>query len=86
MVDGDKITSTRAKFHCQSVEVFGYPHNPKQTVTAKLFPVTSDDTPENQRFNKATPGGKLEIMIDNPVTQDFFVPGKFYFGDFTEAD
>jgi hypothetical protein len=52
----------------------------------ELSAVTDDGTPENQRYNTATPAGSLSITIDNPAVVDFLEPGKSYYLDFTEAE
>lgn len=51
-----------------------------------LTAVTDDGTPENQRYNTATPSGSLSIQIDNPAVVDFLEVGKSYYLDFTAAD
>lgn len=41
---------------------------------------------ENKAFNDATPGGQLSLHIaSGKPAQDFFVQGKEYYIDFTEA-
>lgn len=65
----------RAKFYVDSVE------GGKVTMSA----VHDNKTPENERFTKATPSGKLEMTIDNPSALDFFEKGKSYYADFTQA-
>jgi hypothetical protein len=52
----------------------------------ELGAVTDDGTPENERYNKATPAGALSITIDNPAVVDFLQPGKSYYLDFTEVE
>ncbi len=51
----------------------------------ELSAVTDDGTPENQRYNTATPSGALSIQIDNPSVVDFLEVGKSYYLDFSEA-
>ena len=41
--------------------------------------------PENQRYHKYSPSGKLEITVSNPALRGAFKPGKSYYLDFTEA-
>lgn len=41
--------------------------------------------PEDQRFQKATPSGSIEMLVDNPVALQQFDLGKAYYVDFTEA-
>lgn len=45
-----------------------------------------DKTPEDQRFQKATPSGHAELVVDNPAALDKFEAGKAYYVDFTPAD
>ena len=52
----------------------------------ELSAVTDDGTPENARYNTATPSGQLSITIDNPAVVDFLQVGKSYYLDFTSAD
>lgn len=51
-----------------------------------LSAVTDDGTPENERYNTATPSGTLSITITNPAVVDFLEVGKAYYLDFTQAD
>lgn len=48
-------------------------------------PDATKDT-ENARFTKATPGGTIQLMIDNPAAREQFEIGKFYYVDFTKAE
>lgn len=50
---------------------------------ATLQAVTDTADPENKAFWEATPNGKLEISISNPVLRDFFKPGKAYYRGMT---
>jgi hypothetical protein len=52
----------------------------------ELSAVTDDGTPENQRYNTATPSGSLSIQIDNPAVVDFLKVGESYYLDFSEAN
>lgn len=70
----------RAKFYCDSVEE----NDGSQEV--KLSAIQSDDNPENQSFNTATPSGELSMMIDNPAAKGFFKPHSAYYLDFTPAE
>lgn len=48
------------------------------------FDTRYDDTiPEDQRFQKATPSGHVELMIDNPAALSQFELGKDYYVDFS---
>lgn len=49
-----------------------------------VFTASYDPTiPEDQRFQKATPSGRCELQIDNPVALAQFELGKAYYVDFT---
>jgi hypothetical protein len=41
--------------------------------------------PEDQRFQKATPSGHIELSIDNPSALEQFALGGNYYVDFTPA-
>jgi hypothetical protein len=50
------------------------------------FDTRYDDTiPEDKRFQKATPSGHAELMIDNPAALAQFEIGKDYYVDFVPA-
>ena len=72
----------RAKFHCSQVAKTNW-----KAEIAELHAVTAGDKEESENtyFNKATPGGKLSITIDNPNAQGFLKPGSEYYIDFTEV-
>jgi hypothetical protein len=54
--------------------------------TTLRFDCQYDDTiPEDKRFQKATPSGHAEFMIDNPTAVAFFELGKNYYVDFIEV-
>jgi hypothetical protein len=47
-----------------------------------VFDTQYDSTiPEDQRFCKATPSGRIEMLIDNPAAQVAFEVGKDYYFD-----
>jgi len=71
----------RAKFRVNSFTQFT-----GQGRKFDLSAVTDDGTPENQRYNTATPAGQLSITIDNPAVVDFLQPGKSYYLDFSDAE
>lgn len=41
--------------------------------------------PEDQRFQKATPSGSIEMQVDNPAALEQFALGKSYYVDFNEV-
>lgn len=71
-----------AKFYVESVEKRGYSHEDKPVVyqiVVKLnavMPNSNDPNNENQKFFKASPGGRFEITIDNPALFDAFNVGE----------
>ena len=71
--------SVRAKVYCDSVE-----GNVVKFSTV-FEPDAAKDT-ENARFTTATPWGKIELGIDNPVAIEQFKSGKTYYVDFTPAE
>ncbi len=40
---------------------------------------------EDNTFAAATPGGKLELTVDNKTVHGFFKPGRKYYVDITEC-
>jgi len=70
----------RAKFTCLSIKQYAYGGRELSFVA-----VYDDGTPENQRFSKATPSGTLTMTVDNPPAAEFFILGKEYYLDLTEA-
>lgn len=73
-------TKIRAKFQCVEETRTSFAGGR----TLKFQPVYAPDLPEDRRFSKATPSGRLEMYVDNPAA-DFKV-GTFYYLDFIEAD
>lgn len=53
-------------------------------IRIQMTPVVGG-SPENDKFFKFTPYGKLEIGTINPNLEGRFEPGKLYFVDITEA-
>lgn len=50
-----------------------------------LLPVTGDSA-ENKQWSKYTPGGQLQLTIDNPSAIGKVLPGREYFVDVDPAD
>lgn len=73
--------NVRAKFQCTQVarDVAG------ADVSLAVVYDTNLQT-ENGRFTKATPSGKITMRVDNPDAAIQFVPGKYYYVDFSEAE
>jgi hypothetical protein len=55
-------------------------------VKVVLEPRYDDTTPEDQRYAKYTPAGRIEMQVDNPPASDQLVVGKTFYVDFTEVD
>lgn len=70
----------RAKFKLTSIE-WNY------GVARKLvFTTQYDQTiPEDQRFYKATPSGRFEMLVDNPKALEMFKLGEDYYFDASPA-
>jgi hypothetical protein len=77
--------AVRAKFRCtfETHKKWG-PGEDNATRSYEFMAVYDQQTPEDQRFAKATPSGSLTIQVDNPDVS--FEPGKSYYLDFTEAE
>jgi hypothetical protein len=73
---------SRAKFRCVSMKVGSADGSGPKGYEFQAMYDTS--TPENKRYAKYTPYGKLEITVDNEAVN--FVPGKNYYLDFIEAE
>lgn len=73
--------SVRAKFRVSEVTMYSETYG-----KVKLTAVHETDTPENQRFTKATPNGTIEMYIDNPPALEQFKPNKVFYADFTPAE
>lgn len=75
----------RAKFRCTFETHRKYGPDPEHASRSYEFMAAYDpETPEDQRYAKATPTGSLTIQVDNPAVS--FEPGKSYYLDFTPAD
>jgi len=71
--------SVRAKVRCSSL-AGSWVH-----FDTVYEPDAGKDT-ENARFAKATPGGTIQLFIDNPAAREQFEQGKSYYVDFIPAD
>lgn len=59
-------------------------HKDLPAQTTLRFNCQYDQTiPEDQRFQKATPSGFIELQIDNPAALEQFELNKCYYVDFT---
>lgn len=73
---------SRAKFRCVSVKFSAADQSGPRAYEFQALYDTS--TPENKRYAKYTPYGKLEITVDNEAVS--FTVGKNYYLDFIEAE
>ena len=72
------MTNLRAKFYVETVAT-----HPTHT-EVELRPVTSGSE-ENKSFSQYTPSGSLKLTITNPDALGYFVAGKEYYIDFSDA-
>lgn len=77
------MEKVRAKFTVQEITSVNW--SPTVRII-KLFPICDTNTPENQRFTKATPAGEIWLQIDNPPASDVFTLGKTFYVDFTPSE
>jgi hypothetical protein len=67
----------RCKFRL--AEVTSYSHGGGQSFIFR--PEYDTSIPEDQRFAKASPSGEFKIYVDNPVAQEQFKVGSYYYFD-----
>ena len=72
--------NVRAKFKVQSVTLVE-----GGLATVVLLPVTGG-SPENEKFYKWTPGGKIELSTVNAAAAAAFNPGGMMYVDFTPVE
>lgn len=58
----------------------------KDSKTLKFTTQYDQSIPEDQRFQKATPSGFIEMQVDNPAALEQFELGKGYYVDFTPSE
>lgn len=78
--------TVRAKFRCSSVKLRKNTPSPDEsTVRDFEFDAIYDESlPEDQRYAKYTPSGKLTVVVDNPAID--WQPGHYYYLDITPVD
>ncbi len=77
----------RAKFAVINIVTKAWGPQPGQSTSfVHLEPRYDESIPEDQRFQKATPSGHIEMQIDNPAAVAILVPGKQFYVDFTPVD
>lgn len=75
----------RAKVFVQELKSFGYHGKKLDGIWVSMVPVMASEIPEDQRFNQATPAGKIELQINNPAVVAQLEAGKEFYVDFTEV-
>ena len=73
--------SVRAKL--KLIEITHHHWGSPQSRRLKFQAEYDNTIPEDQRFQKATPSGTAELMIDNPAALAQFELGQAYYVDFT---
>ena len=78
------MTQIRCKFVCESKTPIEHSIDGAHKVRfdARYHP----ETPEDQRFTKATPWGTLDVAISNPTALAAIEVGKAYYLDLCPAD
>lgn len=77
--------TVRAKFQCtfETHKKWGA-EDSQATRSYEFMALYDPETPEDQRYAKATPTGNLTIQVDNPNVT--FEPGKQYYLDITPVN
>ena len=70
----------RAKFTVTEHKIQRWSHGEQTTVV--LEPRYDTSIPEDQRYAKATPSGRMELTVDNLAA---LKPGTVFYVDFTEV-
>lgn len=76
--------TVRAKFQCTSEVNTRWSAKAAPNRSYEFQAVYDPAQPDDQRYAKATPTGKLTLTVDNPAVT--FEPGKPYYIDITPAD
>lgn len=72
--------TVRAKFQLQEITTTAW-----GSKRLKFSCQYDSNIPEDQRFQKATPSGHIEMQIDNPAAVEQFTLGDYYYADFNAA-
>lgn len=78
------MSKVRAKFRCLEIKHQFTSSPGYSAATIVMSPVWEEDG-VNREWSKATPSGRLEMMITNPAAVESFELGREYFVDFTPA-
>jgi hypothetical protein len=76
--------TVRAKFRCTSEVNTRWSATAAANRSYEFQAVYDPAQPDDQRYAKTTPTGKLTIAVDNPAVT--FEPGKAYYLDFTPVE
>jgi hypothetical protein len=78
--------TVRGKFCCTSVTHRKFTPDPNENQAREfVFEARYDESvPEDQRYAKYTPSGKLTITVDNPAID--WKPGQSYYLDLTPVE
>lgn len=78
--------TVRAKFRCTAVKHRKNTPDPAENLVREFeFDALYDDTvPEDQRYARYTPSGKLTITVDSPAID--WQPGHYYYLDITPVE
>jgi hypothetical protein len=79
----DEVPMVRAKFTVQSSTEVPWNTDARQVV---LAPQYDTSIPEDLRYSRATPSGRIEMQIDNPPAAVQFEQGKAFYVDFTAVE
>ncbi len=79
--------TTRCKFQVTN-HLPAYPSTDSDAPMKRIVfePRYDHDLPEDQRFSKATPSGRLDIVVDNPEVIASLKLGSFVYVDITTID
>jgi hypothetical protein len=77
--------SVVAKFFCNKAAKSVSQWSPDYPTVELEMSVVSGQTPEDQIFHQASPGGEIKLTIANPAAQEYFQPGKKYKVTFEEV-
>jgi hypothetical protein len=86
------ITKVRAKMTVQVVEKSTYSEVTKfqcvmgrKNADGSYRATTKEEDKEDNSFASSTPGGSMQLQVDNKEVHGFFKPGKTYYVDITEV-
>jgi hypothetical protein len=77
------IMSVRAKFKLSSIVTTEFHPNTPKSVKLVFSAQYDPSIPEDQRFQKATPWGQVEMVVDNPAALEQFTANRDYYFDIT---